>query len=144
MLKGLLVLFLLLIIQFDLRAQKADEWFLSGGVDLYRTNNYGFVKKVQAGVEANYFLINRFSLTCGADIWQPGPVSFVVGGRIYPSEHFLLRGRGFINLAGGDFAAGAGYTYQIVDKWNLEPFVDYYFIQKEFAIRIMITYVLKN
>jgi len=104
--------------------------------DLIKSNNDGFFKKVQLGMEANYYFSRKFSLTAGFEWWAGDLVSMVVGGRFSPIDEAFVRIRG---LPGRDVSIGAGFTKPLTDNFRIEAMGDLYF-QGHIAIRAGIAY----
>ena len=121
-------------------AQIAKDIMVSGGFDLVKTDNEGFVRKAQFGVEGNYFLTRKFTASAGVDFWTGDHVSLVLGGRWYPVENVFVRARGLIGE--NDFSIGGGWTKPINEQWRFEAMGDFYF-KVDFAIRVGAVYVIR-
>lgn len=114
---------------------------VGGGFDLIKTDNDGFFNKAQLGTEVNYFLARKFTGTAGIDVWTGDKVSFVIGGRLYPAEHFFARVRGLIGV--NDLSMGAGWSKPITENLRFEAIGDFYF-KLDFSVRVGVAYVIRR
>ena len=121
-------------------AQISKDIMVGGGFDLIKTDNDGFVKKAQFGIEGNYFLTRKFTASAGFDFWTDDHVSLVLGGRWYPVEHVFVRARGL--LGENDLAIGGGWAKPINENWHFEAMGDFYF-KVDFAIRVGAVYIIR-
>ncbi len=67
-------------------------------IDLIKTDNNTFLGKSQIGMEGNYFLSNRFSVTGGFDLWTDDGLSLIAGIRWYPADETFVRFRALRGL----------------------------------------------
>lgn len=114
---------------------------LGGGIDLFKTDNTGAFEKTQVGFEANYFVIRKFSVAAGAEIWTRSEESFAFGFRWYMIDNVFLRCRGLIGE--NDFSIGAGGAIPLKQNLRLEIVGDFYF-EGEFALRTGLAYILRS
>ncbi|HOX83563.1 MAG TPA: hypothetical protein PLJ60_13560 [Chryseolinea sp.] len=121
-------------------AQIAKDILVGGSFDLIKTGNEGFMKKVQMGVEGNYFLTRNFTASAGVDFWTGDHISLVLGGRWYPVENVFIRARGLIGE--NDFSVGGGWSKPFGEHWKFEAMGDFYF-KIDFAIRVGAVYVIR-
>ncbi len=121
-------------------AQIAKDILVGVGFDLVKTDNEGFGRKAQFGVEGNYFLTRKFTASAGVDFWTGDHVSLVLGGRWYPVENVFVRARGLIGE--NDFSIGGGWAKPINEQWRFEAMGDFYF-KVNFAIRVGVVYVIR-
>ena len=121
-------------------AQIAKDILVGGGFDLIKTDNDGFVKKAQFGIEGNYFLTRKFTASAGFDFWTGDHVSLVLGGRWYPVDNVFVRARGLIGE--NDFSVGGGWSKPINENWHFEAMGDFYF-KIDFAIRVGAIYIIR-
>lgn len=119
--------------------QSSNDIMLGGALDFLKTDNDKLFGKAQFGFELNYFVIRKFTITAGAEIWTNRGESFVFGSRYYFTDHFFTRGRGLIGE--NDFSLGAGGTIPLTNNWRLELIGDFYF-EGEFAVRTGVAYVI--
>ncbi len=120
--------------------QSSNDLMLGGAIDLLKTDNDKLFDKAQIGFEANYFVIRKFTLTAGAEIWTRRDESFVFGSRYYFANNFFMRGRALIGE--NDFSLGAGGAIPLSSNWRLELMGDYYF-EREFAVRFGLGYIIR-
>jgi hypothetical protein len=121
-------------------AQISKDIMVGGAFDLIKTDNNGFLKKAQFGVEGNYFLTRKFTASAGFDYWTGDNFSLVLGGRWYPVENVFVRARGLIGE--NDFAIGGGWAKPINESWRFEAMGDFYF-RVNFAVRVGAVYVIR-
>jgi hypothetical protein len=121
-------------------AQIAKDILVGGSFDVIKTDNNGFVKKAQLGIEGNYFLTRKFTVSAGFEFWTGDNVSLVLGGRWYPVDNVFVRARGLIGE--NDLAIGGGWAKPINENWRFEAMGDFYF-KVDFAIRIGAVYVIR-
>jgi hypothetical protein len=121
-------------------AQIAKDILVGGGFDLIKTDNDGFVKKAQFGIEGNYFLTRKFTASAGVDLWTDDHVSLVLGGRWYPVDNVFVRARGLIGE--NDLAVGGGWAKPINENWRFEAIGDFYF-KVDFSIRVGAVYIIR-
>jgi hypothetical protein len=111
--------------------------------DLVKTDTEGLLKKAQTGAEINYFLHRKVTVTGGIDIWtgSDDKVSFIIGGRWFPTEDFFVRARGLVGQ--NDITIGGGWTQPINEHLKFEAIGDFYF-KADFSIRIGINYIFRQ
>jgi hypothetical protein len=117
-------------------AQRAQTLMIGAQADLIKSDNDGFFKKIQLGMEANYYFSRKFSLTAGFEWWTDDLVSVVVGGRFSPIDEAFVRVRG---LPGKDISIGAGFAKPLANNFRIEAMGDLYF-NGHIAIRGGIAY----
>ncbi|QOI97428.1 MAG: hypothetical protein HRU69_07970 [Flammeovirgaceae bacterium] len=120
-------------------SQSSNDLMLGGAMDFLKTDNDNLFDKAQVGFELNYFVIRKFTITAGAEIWTKRDESFVFGSRYYFTDHFFARGRGLIGQ--NDFSLGAGGAIPLKNSWRLELIGDFYF-EGEFAVRTGLAYII--
>lgn len=126
----------------SIQAQIANDYMVGLSADLIKTDNDGkFLQKVQAGAEFNYFLHRRFTVTGGFEVWTADEISFVIGGRWYPTEDFFVRARGLVGE--NDLVLGAGWNKPLNASFRFEATGDFYF-KGFFSIRAGISYVFRR
>lgn len=113
---------------------------IGGGLDFLKTDNQDLFKKAQIGFETNYFVIRKFTVTAGVELWTERESSFVFGSRWYLADKFFTRFRGLIGQ--NDFSIGAGGALPFQKNWRFELIGDFYF-KGEFAVRTGVAYVIK-
>jgi hypothetical protein len=111
--------------------------------DLAKTDTDGLLKKAQIGTEINYFLHRKFTVSGGIDVWtgSDDKVSFIIGGRWFPTDDFFVRARGLVGQ--NDISIGGGWTQPVGENFKFEAIGDFYF-KGEFAIRVGINYVFRQ
>jgi hypothetical protein len=134
-------LIILVFIALSAQAQIAKDMTVGGGFDLIKTDNDGFLGKVQLAVEANYFFARQFTGSAGLELWTDDEVSFALGSRWYPIEEAFVRVRGLIGV--NDLSLGGGWTKPINENWKFESMADFYF-EGEFSIRVGAVYVIRR
>ncbi|MBX2969734.1 MAG: hypothetical protein KF803_10220 [Cyclobacteriaceae bacterium] len=122
-------------------AQSSQDFMIGGGLDFLKTDNQEILQKAQFGFEANYFVIRKFTVTAGVELWTERESSFVFGSRWYLADKFFTRFRGLIGQ--NDFSIGAGGAIPFKRNWRFELIGDFYF-DKEFAVRTGVAYVINN
>lgn len=105
-----------------------------------------------AGLEANFFIEDRFAFTVGYDFYsldngnsRSNLSSIAMGSRIYPTDYFFLRYKTNLNTkfnSVNDFMLGGGYDIYIADNIFVEPILDYHLIRKGFGIRFALGILL--
>jgi hypothetical protein len=138
--KNLLALALLFCASLSC-AQSSNDLMLGASMDLLKTDNNNLLDKAQFGLEVNYFVIRKFTLTAGAEIWTKREASFVFGSRYYFTDYFFARGRALIGE--NDFSLGASGAIPLRNNWRLELMGDFYF-EGEFAVRSGIAYIIRT
>jgi hypothetical protein len=122
-------------------SQSSNDLMLGASMDFLKTDNDRLFDKAQFGFELNYFVIRKFTLTAGTEIWTKRDGSFVFGSRYYFTDHFFARGRALIGQ--NDFSLGAGGAIPLRKNWRLELTGDFYF-EGKFAVRTGIAYVIRT
>jgi hypothetical protein len=140
MVKRSLLFLIFILASLPLSAQIANDIVVGGGFDLIKTDNDGFVKKAQFGIEGNYFLTRKFTASAGFDFWTGDHVSLVLGGRWYPVDNVFVRARGLIGE--NDLAIGGGWAKPITENWHFEAMGDFYF-KVDFSIRVGVVYLIR-
>lgn len=136
-----IVLLALFLTPVLLKAQIAHDFQVGFGMDLVKTDLQKTGEKLQAGVEANYFLSRKFTATAGLEAWSGDSFSLVVGGRWYPVEYAFVKVRGLIGE--NDLAIGGGWTKPLNGNLKFEASADFYF-KVDFAIRAGVVYVIRR
>jgi hypothetical protein len=133
---------LLIVIITDSYSQIAKDFMLGASADVIRSDYNEFFNKFQAGVEVNYFLSRKFTVTGGAEYWSaPSQGSIVMGARYYPIQEAFLRVRGFIGA--NDIAIGGGWAKPLDENWKFEAMADFYF-EGDLAIRAGFVYIIRR
>jgi hypothetical protein len=140
--KHILALAFLVLISLTTQAQSSNDFMISGGLDLIKTDFNNPFDKAQIGLEANYFVVRNFSAGAGVEIWTDQKSSFVMGARWYPMDHVFVRFRGLIGA--NDAAVGAGWAKPLNDNWRFEAMGDFFFGQTEFSVRAGVSYIIKK
>jgi hypothetical protein len=132
----------LIFIGFNSRAQIAKDLMLGVSADLIKSDYDEFFHKFQSGVEINYFLSRKFTVTGGLEYWSRfADFSVVMGARYYPIPEAFLRVRGFIGA--NDLALGGGWAKPINKSWKFEAMADFYF-EGSLAIRAGFVYIIRR
>jgi hypothetical protein len=132
---------LLIVLSGTAYAQSSQDFMIGGGLDFLKTDNQELFQKAQIGFEANYFVIRKFTVTAGVDLWTERESSFVFGSRWYLADKFFARFRGLIGQ--NDFSIGAGGAIPFKHNWRFELIGDFYF-EGEFAVRTGVAYVISR
>jgi hypothetical protein len=132
---------LLIVLSGTAYAQSSQDFMIGGGLDFLKTDNQELFQKAQIGFEANYFVIRKFTVTAGVDLWTERESSFVFGSRWYLADKFFARFRGLIGQ--NDFSIGAGGAIPFQKNWRFELIGDFYF-EGEFAVRTGVAYVISR
>ena len=122
-------------------AQIAHDYMVGVSSDLIKTDNSGAFKKIQAGAEFNYFVHRRITVTTGFELWTADEISFVIGGRWFPTEDFFVRARGLVGT--NEVSLGGGWVKPLNESFRFEATGDFYF-KGEFAIRVGLHYVFRR
>jgi hypothetical protein len=135
-------IFVLLMVALPVlvHAQSTNDLMIGGGVDVYKTDNNDLIDKVQAGVEANFFVKRNFTTTAGLESWSERQDSFVFGSRWYFTDHFFSRYRALIGE--NDFSIGLGGAIPLSSNFRFEIIGDYYF-KEQVALRCGLAYVFR-
>ena len=133
---------LLLLGCTQIHAQIEHRMMVSGGFDLIKSDNIKLFEKAQIGLEGNYFLKQQVAVGAGVEIWVKQNSSFVLGARWYADEHLFFRLRGLVGVK-NDASAGIGWSRPLSEQWRFEGIGDFYFNQKDFALRAGVSYVLR-
>lgn len=120
-------------------AQREGNVLLGTQMDLIKSDYDVFFNKVQIGLEANYFIHDKFSTSAGIEIWSREALSGVVGFRYYPDENVFLRMRGL--LGANDLSIGGGFAKPLSEYIRMEALTDFYF-EGSFSIRLGFAYIL--
>ena len=136
----LTTLFLVFVISAA-SAQIAKDFMMGGAFDLIKTDNDGFLEKIQIGLEGHYFVARQITVSTGVELWSDDDASLALGVRWFPVEEAFIRMRGLIGQ--NDISIGGGWTKPINDKLKFEAIGDFYF-EGEFAIRAGLMYVLRR
>lgn len=129
------IAFVMGIITLSEAQQAAGSFLISGGADLARTDAPGVIRRYQIGMEANYFYQHNLSFSGGYEFNYGRTNHISLGSRYYPLEPLFIRARGLVGSR-SDFAAGAGYTYNISYRVRLEGMADYYLVSNVFGARV--------
>lgn len=136
-----LILLASLMCSLNLKAQIAKDFLFGGSLDLVKTDYQSFFKKMQLGIEGNYYITREFTASAGIELWVNDKASIALGGRWYLMEEAFIRVRGLIGE--NDLTIGGGWTKAINSNLKFEAIADFYF-EGEFAIRAGIVYVLRK
>jgi hypothetical protein len=140
--KNLYALAVLLLLSLTAFGQSSNDFMISGGLDLIKTDFNNPFEKAQIGLEANYFVVRNFSAGAGVEIWTDQKSSFVMGARWYPMDNVFVRFRGLIGA--NDAAIGAGWAKPLNETWRFEAMGDFFFGQTEFSVRAGVSYLIKK
>jgi hypothetical protein len=140
--KTIFALAILVLISLNSPAQSSNDFMISSGLDLIKTDFHNPFEKAQIGLEANYFVVRNFSAGAGVEIWTDQKSSFVMGARWYPMDNVFVRFRGLIGA--NDAAIGAGWAKPLNDNWRFEAMGDFFFGQTEFSVRAGVSYIIKK
>jgi hypothetical protein len=137
----ILTTLVLLFVISTTSAQIAKDFMVGGAADLIKTDNDGFLEKVQLGLEGHYFITRQITASAGVELWSDDDASLALGARWFPVEEAFIRLRGLIGQ--NDISIGGGWTKPINDKLKFEAMGDFYF-EGEFAIRAGLMYVIRR
>lgn len=140
--KKLSALAVLILLSLTAFGQSSNDFMISGGLDLIKTDFNNPFEKAQIGLEANYFVVRNFSAGAGVEIWTDQKSSFVMGARWYPMDNVFVRFRGLIGA--NDAAIGAGWAKPLNETWRFEAMGDFFFGQTEFSVRAGVSYLIKK
>jgi hypothetical protein len=122
---------LFFLCSINLLAQRPLRVMIGAQADLIKSDNDGFFEKLQGGLEVNYYLSRKFSLTAGVEWWTEENINVVAGARFSPIDEAFIRIRG---LPGNDFSVGAGFAKPLSENFRLEAMADLY-LEGHIAIR---------
>lgn len=109
---------------------------VAGHADLIKSDNDGFLEKVQGGFEGSFYFSRKFALSTGIEYWTDRGLIFIPGFRFCPIDEAFLRIRG---LLGKDLSIGGGFAKPLSDKFRIEATGDLYF-EGHIAIRAGVAY----
>jgi hypothetical protein len=133
---------LLIVTMTNSYSQIARDFMLGASADVIRSDYDEFFNKFQAGVEVNYFLSRKFTVTGGGEYWSGSSEgSIVMGARYYPLQEAFLRVRGFIGA--NDIAIGGGWAKPLDENWKFEAMADFYF-EGDLGIRAGFVYIIRR
>ena len=127
-------LFLFGLISLLAISESKAQWRLAAGIDVLSTPFFENIPKYRFGVEAQYFMANRFALTGGLEFIEKD-LGGSAGFRFYPINPVFLRMRGILK-DNSDLALGMGYAIGMGNNWRLETMVDYFTVSSGFAVRV--------
>ena len=133
--------FLLIAAAIPARAQIAGDLTVGLQADLVKTDNSRLFQKAQFGAEVNYFITKKITATTGFEIWTADEITFLIGGRYYPTPETFIRARGLVGA--NDVSIGAGWIKPISESLRFEAIGDFYF-NIDFAIRGGLIYVIRR
>lgn len=116
--------------------QRAQRVMLAGHADLIKSDNDGFLEKVQGGFEGSFYLSRKFAISTGIEWWTDSGVILIPGLRFCPIDEAFLRVRGLI---GKDLSIGGGFAKPLSGKFRIEATGDLYF-DGHIAIRAGVAY----
>jgi hypothetical protein len=112
--------------------------------DVYKTDYTEPIRKLQLGVEADYQLHEKLSITGGLEIWNLASTpQLALGNRFYPISAAFVRYRALISR-NADVAVGMGYNFPLSKRVSLEAATDYYLDQREIGFRLGIGYLWRK
>jgi hypothetical protein len=133
------LLFFLMWFPLGSFAQSASSYLIGLQGDFVKTDNTRLLDKAQFGAELNYFVTDHFTGTTGFEIWTDDEISFVIGGRWYPSQDGFLRIRGLVGE--NEISVGGGWVKPITNNLKFEAIADFYF-SIDFSIRGGLVFVI--
>ena len=136
-----LFVFLLSVAEFPAAAQIAEDLAVGLQLDLVKTDNSRLFQKAQFGAEVNYFITKKITATTGFEIWTGDEISFLIGGRYYPTPETFIRVRGLVGA--NDMSIGGGWIKPLSETLRFEAMGDFYF-NIDFAIRAGLIYVIRR
>ena len=104
--------------------------------DLIKSDNDGFLEKMQGGFEGSYYFSRKLAATAGVEWWTGTNVIAIPGIRFCPIDEAFFRVRGLI---GKDLSIGGGFAKPLSDKLRIEATGDLYF-EGHIAIRAGLAY----
>ena len=104
--------------------------------DLIKSDNDGFLEKMQGGFEGSYYFSRKLAATAGVEWWTDTNVIAIPGIRFCAIDEALFRVRGLI---GKDLSIGGGFAKPLSDKLRIEATGDLYF-EGHIAIRAGLAY----
>lgn len=128
------ILFLFGLISLLAISESKAQWRLAAGIDVLSTPFFENIPKYRFGVEAQYFMANRFALTGGLEFIEKD-LGGSAGFRFYPINPVFLRMRGILK-DNSDLALGMGYAIGMGNNWRLETMADYFTVSSGFAVRV--------
>jgi hypothetical protein len=128
------ILFLFGLISLLAISESKAQWRLAAGIDVLSTPFFENIPKYRFGVEAQYFMANRFALTGGLEFIEKD-LGGSAGFRFYPINPVFLRMRGILK-DNSDLALGMGYAIGMGNNLRLETMADYFTVSSGFAVRV--------
>jgi hypothetical protein len=140
--KKILAVFTVVFFTLNAYPQIAKDFMIGISADIVKSDYDGLFEKIQGGVEVNYFISRKFTMTAGGEIWTRGEeISLVMGARWYPVAEAFLRLRGLVGA--NDISLGGGWAKPLNEHWKFEAIADYYF-EGDLAIRGGFIYVIRR
>jgi hypothetical protein len=125
-------------------ASKTGRFALATALDLLKSDFDEPLDKLQLGVEAHYFVLNKVAFSGGLEFWRRGNggvTPIMLGTRVYIVDPVFVRGRVLLANNNAEFAFGGGYSHKIASNWRFEGMGDYFVDAGEFALRVGILYL---
>lgn len=116
--------------------QRAQQFMVAAHSDLIKSDNDGFIEKMQGGFEGSYYLSRKFAATTAIEWWTGNDVVVIAGARFCPIDEAFIRVRGLI---GKDISFGGGFAKPLSVRLRIEAMADFY-LNGPLAIRAGIAY----
>lgn len=133
---GIVLSFIFIAFTTLCSGQQAQRVMIAGHADLIKSDNDGFLEKVQGGFEGSFYFSPKFAVSTGIEWWTDSGVIFIPGLRFCPIDEAFLRIRGLI---GKDLSIGGGFAKPLSEKFRIEATGDLYF-EGHIAIRAGVAY----
>ncbi len=135
--KKLITIFALIVQSQILFSQQAHDILVIGQADLVKSNSYGLIKRSQLGIEGDYFIFRKLSLSLGFEHWNNDQFSLAIGSRLYFNEFIFARARALFGAEVGNL--GVGFVHDFSHRVALNLVADYY-TDDEFAVRAEVVF----
>jgi hypothetical protein len=105
-------------------SQQQTDFLIATQMDLIKSDYDGYFQKTQVGLEANYFISEKFT------------------ARWYPSRDAFIRARALFGSF-GDVSIGGGWAKPMSETLRFESMADFYFAGN-YSIRIGLAYLIRG
>jgi hypothetical protein len=123
-------------------SQQQTDFLIATQMDLIKSDYDGYFQKTQVGLEANYFISEKFTASAGLEFWTRDGVTAAVGTRWYPSRDAFIRARALFGSF-GDVSIGGGWAKPMSETLRFESMADFYFAGN-YSIRIGLAYLIRG
>jgi len=139
--KSIFLIFFLFTLTVHCHCSAQTKFLVAAGMDLIKTDMDQPFQKYQGGLEVDYFLKQKLSISLGYEMWSEHPNYLAIGSRIYFLSFVFVKPRVLFNSDDINGSISIGYNYFLNRRWRWESNIDVYTDMPELAIRTGFTYV---